>query len=119
MHHTLLLISTTRIPREEKTGSQNAREEPISVTTNAPTAAPTPIDTSGFLVQRNDFIYQKLPGESAPIVMEEFKLIFFAQAKVACTTWKMLFRRMMGYEDWRSVTQGLPHVPSKNGLKYL
>jgi len=76
-------------------------------------------DYSGFLVQPNDFIYQKMPGEAAPIVVERFKLIFFAQAKVGCTVWKMLFRRMMGYKDWRQTTQGLPHVPDVNGLKYL
>ena len=107
----------------ERTDLHNHKEGQVAVETPsptvAPTAAPTPLDTSGYLVQRDDFIYQQLPGESAPIVIEEFKLIFFAQAKVACTTWKMLFRRMMGHDDWRSVTQGLPHVPSKNGLRYL
>ena len=81
--------------------------------------APPSIDYSQYLVQPGDFIYQKLPGESAPIVLEEFNLVFFAQAKVACTVWKMLFRRMMGYEDWQSIDLGLPHVPERNGLTYL
>lgn len=76
-------------------------------------------DTSMHFVQPTDFIYQDLPGEAAPIVLEEHKLIFFAQAKVGCTVWKMLFRRILGYPDWYSTDHGLPHIPSLNGLRYL
>jgi Sulfotransferase family len=75
------------------------------------------IDYSKYLVQPTDFIYQNRPGEAAPIVLEEYKLIFFAQAKVGCTVWKLLFRRMMGSQDWRMPE--LAHGRKVNGLKYL
>jgi hypothetical protein len=48
------------------------------------------------IVQYGDFIYQKNDWDGAPVVIEEFRLLFFTSAKVACTTWKQLFRRMMG-----------------------
>eukprot|EP00578_Thalassiosira_sp_NH16_P000720 CAMPEP_0181138202 /NCGR_PEP_ID=MMETSP1071-20121207/34119_1 /TAXON_ID=35127 /ORGANISM="Thalassiosira sp., Strain NH16" /LENGTH=282 /DNA_ID=CAMNT_0023225019 /DNA_START=355 /DNA_END=1203 /DNA_ORIENTATION=- len=54
--------------------------------------------------------------DSAPIVIESHKLIFFTVPKVGCTVFKRLFRRMMGYENWKTKD---PHDPSKNGLKYL
>ena len=58
--------------------------------------------------------------DSAPIVLEEHKLLFFTQAKVACTTFKQLFRRMSHLSDWE-VHNGadLPHNPKLNGLSYL
>jgi Sulfotransferase family len=73
------------------------------------------------LVQYGDFIYLKNDWDGAPVVLEEFKLIFFAAAKVACTTWKQLFRRMMGQPDWKleEYKKLLPWNPELNGLKYL
>ncbi|CAB9517487.1 carbohydrate [Seminavis robusta] len=97
--------------RKDGTGYILMKEE-----TEVKTANPA---YAGYLVQPGDFIYQNLPGESAPIVMEDYRLIFFAQAKVGCTVWKLLFRRMMGIEKWRNQQGGLPHVRPKNGLKYL
>jgi len=61
----------------------------------------------------------KLPGwnwDSVPIVIESHKLIFFTIPKVGCTIFKQLFRRMMGYENWKTID---PHDPSRNGLDYL
>ena len=75
------------------------------------------VHDSEYLVQPTDFIYQNLPGEAAPIVLEDYKLVFFAQAKVGCTVWKLLFRRMMGYANWRQMD--LVHARAYNGLKYL
>eukprot|EP00934_Nitzschia_sp_Nitz4_P003633 Nitzschia sp. Nitz4//scaffold39_size137210//59230//60906//NITZ4_003199-RA/size137210-processed-gene-0.63-mRNA-1//-1//CDS//3329550383//3623//frame0 len=75
------------------------------------------------LVQAEDFIYKRENGQwdSAPIVVEEYKLLFFAVPKVACTTFKQLFRRINGAEDWMSqdTDRILPHNPDENGLKYL
>ena len=76
-------------------------------------------DTSRYFVQPDDFVYQDLPGEAAPIVIEKYKLIFFTVPKVGCTIWKMLFRRMAGFDNWKEHVLGLPHSPQKNGLKYL
>jgi hypothetical protein len=64
-------------------------------------------------VEANHYIYAK---NSAPIVIESHKLVFFAVPKVGCTVWKTLFRRMMGYPDWKA---RLPHDSKTNGLVYL
>ncbi|KAL3763082.1 hypothetical protein ACHAW5_010710 [Stephanodiscus triporus] len=57
----------------------------------------------------------------APIVVKEYKLLFFHQGKVACTEFKKLLRRMMHLDDWRKGSDkgNIPHNPSYNGLKYL
>lgn len=74
-------------------------------------------------VKPGDFIYYKddKRWDSSPIVLESHKLIFFTIPKVGCTVWKQLFRRMMGYSDWRDQreTDFMPHNPKVNGLKYL
>lgn len=75
------------------------------------------------LVEPSDFIYEYKPSQwdSAPIVVKDYKLIFFAIPKVACTTFKQLFRRMMNLTDWKvqGTNRMLPHNPSTNGLRYL
>ncbi len=75
------------------------------------------------LVRPDDFIYEFRADQwdSAPIVIEQYKLIFFTIPKVACTTFKQLFRRMMHFHDWKSQdpTLILPHNPAANGLSYL
>lgn len=77
------------------------------------------------LVKEGDYIYytgDKYPHwDTAPVVIESHKLIFFTIPKVGCTVWKQLFRRMMGYQDWKSqdYEKFLPHNPLTNGLKYL
>jgi hypothetical protein len=77
---------------------------------------------NSLLIQETDYIYGR-PNDwdSAPIVLEEFKLIFFSIPKVGCTTFKQLFRRMMHLHDWKSQDPVLllPHNPAANGLKYL
>lgn len=56
----------------------------------------------------------------SPVVVEEYKLIFFTVPKTGCTVFKQLFRRMMGYQDWPNDRQpDMPHNPQVNGLKYL
>jgi vacuolar-type H+-ATPase subunit H len=51
------------------------------------------------LVQQGDFIYRRGDWDGSPVVLEEYKLIFFTSAKVECTVWKQLFRRIMGKRD--------------------
>lgn len=65
------------------------------------------------------FVYHSQSWDAAPIVVEEYKLIFFAVGKVSCTVFKQLLRRMMNLDNWRDDTGSLPHNPNKNGLKYL
>jgi hypothetical protein len=56
----------------------------------------------------------------SPIVLEDYKLIFFTIPKTGCTVFKQLFRRMMGYQDWpMDKDPNYPHNPQFNGLKYL
>ena len=72
--------------------------------------------TSDDGIDWSDRIFQRSGWDSDPIVIISHKLLFFTVPKNACTTFKKLFRRMMGHSDW-SVRS--PHDPSKNGLKYL
>lgn len=39
---------------------------------------------------------------ASPIVLEDYKLIFFPIQKTGCTVWKQLFRRISGFQDWRT-----------------
>lgn len=57
----------------------------------------------------------------SPIIIPDFKLVFFTIPKVGCTVWKQLFRRMMGLKDWTTHSEEtkLPHNPNANGLRYL
>lgn len=74
-------------------------------------------DGKAVQVLATDFIYQPGWGK-APIVVESHKLIFFTIPKVACSVWKQLFRRMEGYDDWKSGKINV-HNPKVNGLRYL
>jgi len=78
-------------------------------------------DDNNTLVEYGDSIYLQGDWDGAPIVLEEFKLVFFTSAKVGCTVWKQLFRRMMGHRDWdiEELEKLLPWNPEINGLKYL
>jgi hypothetical protein len=81
----------------------------------------TDTNSSTLLVQQGDSIYQRGDWDGSPVVVEQYKLIFFTSAKVGCTVWKQLFRRIMGLEDWRAeaTKKLLPWNPNINGLKYL
>lgn len=72
-------------------------------------------------LQKKDFIYYDTFGgwETAPIVIPEYKFVFFAIPKVGCSEFKQLFRRMMGIEDWKNQNHGIIHPPKTNGLWYL
>ena len=55
-----------------------------------------------------------------PLVVKEYKLVFFTLPKVACTEWKLLFRRMLGLPEWgKSIPRQGLHDPLKNDLMYL
>ena len=73
------------------------------------------------LVQYGDWIYENDDWDGAPIIIESYKLAFFTIPKVGCTTWKQLFRRIMGYSNWakEEYVDMLPWNPQTNGLKYL
>ena len=68
----------------------------------------------------NDKIYRRTGWDNDPVVIESHKLLFFTVPKNSCTEFKMLFRRMMGFEDWKQEQPvDTTHDPSQNGLKYL
>lgn len=73
------------------------------------------------LVEYGDYIYENDDWDAAPIILESYKLAFFTIPKVGCTTWKQLFRRIMGYSNWATeeYVNMLPWNPKTNGLKYL
>jgi hypothetical protein len=90
-----------------------------SNTTTTTAAATTTYSRSIVPVERGDFILKggsQWGSNMAPVVVEEYKLIFFTIQKTGCTVWKQLFRRMMGYDNWRT---GKTWPPGTNGLNYL
>jgi len=70
-------------------------------------------------LRNHALVYFPGPWDGSGIVIEEFKLVFFTQGKVACTVFKQLFRRMMNIENWMVDNAKLPHNPRENGLTYL
>ena len=75
-----------------------------------------------YVVNYGDTIYLNNDWNGSPIVIEEYKLIFFTTAKNACTIWLQLLRRMMHIKEWNEVDNSaklLPWNPEYNGLKYL
>jgi hypothetical protein len=102
------------LSRPRTTSHRNPNPTPI-ILNNQTQRAP--------IVDAKDFIYHRDPHQwdAVPVVVEEFKLVFFTVPKVACTTWKQLFRRIQGIPKWdiQDYTTGLPHNPDVNELKYL
>jgi hypothetical protein len=71
------------------------------------------------VLKRTDLIY-KTARWGNPIVIKEYKLLFFTIPKVACTEWKLLFRRMLGLPEWPDDVPLIElHDPTKNQLPYL
>jgi Sulfotransferase family len=77
-------------------------------------------------VEVTDYIYSDkyTNWNGPPIVIEEYKLLFFTIPKNGCTVWKILFRRMMHYSNWNNFTietqdDDAYHRPRRNGLRYL
>lgn len=56
---------------------------------------------------------------ASPVVLEDYKLIFFNIPKVACSTWKLLFHRMIGQEMQEGYRWEDLHDPKLNKLKHL
>ena len=54
-----------------------------------------------------------------PYVIESHKLVFYSIPKVSTTIFKQLFRRMEGYENWKTRDSLITHDPRINGLKRL
>jgi hypothetical protein len=69
------------------------------------------------LVAPWDVLYRKRYGSA--LVLPAYRLIVVPTPKVGSTVWHQLFRRMMGYADWKAHTGPLPHNPDANGLTYL
>jgi hypothetical protein len=83
-------------------------------------------------VDQDDRVLSPGPWDGSPIVIRKLKLIFFTIPKNSCEEFKKLFRRMEGFEDWRTSWNmppslyfpdqpptTLPHDPMRNGLTYL
>ena len=80
------------LPSDESAISRQANKIANEQTKAAIETAPPPP-----IVQRKDAIMSRAEWGN-PIVLEEYRLIFFTIPKVACSEWKQLFRRMMGFE---------------------
>lgn len=79
-------------------------------------------DMCQYIVKEDDYMYGSKyinkSWDTAPIVIPEAKVVFFAIAKVGCTTWKELFWKIAGYGNWESQDwkKKLLHNPCTNGL---
>eukprot|EP00980_Cylindrotheca_fusiformis_P014594 scaffold3955_cov160-Cylindrotheca_fusiformis.AAC.14 len=76
-------------------------------------------DDSLQVLQTDSIMADSKHWDRSPVVVKQFKLLFFTIPKVGCTTWKLLFRRMKGRKNWKKQDGGLPHNPKLNGLDYL
>jgi hypothetical protein len=77
---------------------------------------------SSLVMGSNHYIYsQTRYWDGPPIIVPQFKLVFFTIPKAGCTVFKQLFRRINGFQNWEKHTPGgdLPHNPNINGLNYL
>ena len=120
-------ISNTRLhvpSQQNKPHSNSDKMNTIDTNKNNITSTATATATP-WLVHKLDSIYKGGVSkfDSAPIVDEDHKLIFFTVPKVACTTFKFLFRRIAGVKDWDyqdgAQAKNLPHNPKFNNLNYL
>ncbi|KAI2501963.1 sulfotransferase family [Fragilaria crotonensis] len=70
---------------------------------SVPFSNANPLEESPYIaVEQDDPIFNNMI-ESSSIVIESHKLIFFPVPKVADTLWLMLLRRMMGFDNWKSL----------------
>jgi len=67
-------------------------------------------------LDKNDIIY-KFSRNTVPVVIEEYRLVFFLVAKAASSEWLRFLMRLQGNEKWCS--KGPIHERSTNNLKYL
>ena len=75
--------------------------------------------TTTQLLQKSDSIYRKYNISTTPIVIEEYKLVFFTCEKIGSTVIRQLLRRMMGFDNYAYHGGGIPHIYPKNGLTPL
>jgi hypothetical protein len=96
----------------EKVTETVLKTVPVNAPENAPETDEDGIDWSDHIFSRR----HKFEWGNDPIIVEKYKLMYFPIPKNACSTFKQLCRRMMGYKDWAT---GEVHNPRQNGLKYL
>jgi Sulfotransferase family len=91
---------------------------PPSSTSSATDAAATLSSLSSDIDWTDPIFQRNARWGIEPVVIEQYRLLFFTVPKVACTTFKQLFRRIGGHQDWMQ-QRGITHDPTKNGLRYL
>ena len=103
----------------ESSPSSHISQQAMELKTQLGPSSGNETTTEKMILKREHSVYKK-GWDRDPIVIEEYKLLFFTIPKVGCTVFNQLFRRMMGYEDWYiQKDPWIPHQPGRNGLKYL
>jgi hypothetical protein len=105
------LVSTSRSLHVATQMIRTANVYPSTVDDNVEDISQLPVDHTDPIFQRWEWSW-----DNDPVVIEKYKMLFFTVPKNSCTEWKHLFRRMMNYSDWHSMS---PHDPDSNGLRYL
>ena len=100
---------------------QDAAAVTAAPATRNSTAAATIAAFTADDIDWSDSIFRRNGWDIDPVVIESHKLLFFTVPKNSCSEFKMLFRRMMGFKDWKTVgsMEDRLHNPATNGLKYL
>ena len=118
----LVILNTVfHIHNYQRNLKESSRNERTNSSTDNVSTSTQIHNSNELLVQYGDSIYTQIDWDGAPIVIEQYKLIFFTSPKVGCTTWKQLFRRMMNVSNYmeEEYEKLLPWNPEINGLKYL
>ncbi|KAL7578660.1 hypothetical protein ACA910_009802 [Epithemia clementina (nom. ined.)] len=114
-------IEKPKSPRNKKMGFTTAKKQGARIVWRA--AKGTDFSAQKPMrVLKSDYEYSNSNTWSAqPFILEQYKLIFFSTAKVSCTTWRILFRKMMGYDfdEAKNNSTICIHDPRCNGLKRL
>lgn len=117
VEHEPLFASTKPRVVDEDSFTSDGNSTPIAHRSwHEPSIIDSASKKSDEVIDWTDSIFKREGWDNDPIVIESHKLLFFTVPKNACSTFKRLFRRMMGHQNW---LQASPHNPSKNGLKYL
>lgn len=105
---------TSEQPQNDAPVTKNRWKKPTDAPHTATSRAP-------LLLSAGDALLDPVEWDMSPVVIEDYKLIFFTQPKVGCTVFKQLFRRMAGKSNWmaENCCGKLPWNPETNGLTYL
>lgn len=110
-------LDTNARPSQRSTANTNANTNANANTRKARRIPHPQRSRSPILLQNHSIM--KRAGSWAPIVLEEYKLLFFDVPKVGSTGFKQLFLRMKGSDLWKERNADQLHWKSAKHLRTL